>query len=52
MEQAPNSYGIALFTRFLGMTAGEAEELCGGTYKEFLRRDVHTYLTQYASESL
>ena len=51
MEQALNSYGIGPFTRFLGMAAEEAKELCGGTYKEFLCRDVHTYLTQYASES-
>lgn len=46
MEHGLNSYGTALFTRELGLTPGEAQGLCEGSYREFGRRDVHSYISE------
>lgn len=46
MEHGLRSYALGLFTRFLGMTEDEVEELCAGGFKEFRRRDVHVYSRQ------
>lgn len=50
IEQGLRSYGYALFTRMLGMSLEEATALCDAAYKEFGRRDVHTYFAQYVPE--
>lgn len=43
-EQGVFSYGMALFTRQLGMPVDEATQLCNNTFAEWCRRDVHSYL--------
>ena len=41
-----NSYAVALFTRQLGMTIDEAEEVCSAAFKELCSRKVHVYAGQ------
>ena len=46
IEPALKSYGVALFTRHLGMSSEEATGLCDGAFDELRRGDVHTYIAQ------
>ena len=46
MEEGLTSYGLGLFTRVLGKTPAEANELCKSSVAEMRRRDVHTYGAQ------
>lgn len=39
-----NCYGLALFTRELGMTQAEAEKLATKAFKECLQNGVHSYV--------
>lgn len=42
-EYGVKSYGLAAFTRELGMSYEEAVELCEGAYAECRKKGVHTY---------
>jgi hypothetical protein len=43
MESGFEAYGIALFTRVLGMDPKEGKELCDATWKDVTGRKVHMY---------
>lgn len=40
---AVNSYGLALFTRELGMSTEEAGQLALNAFRECMQKGVHTY---------
>jgi hypothetical protein len=43
MESGFEAYGLALFTRVLGMDAKEGKELCAAAWKDVQGRKVHMY---------
>lgn len=43
VESAFEAYGLALFTRVLGMDAKEAAELCDGARRDALNKRIHAY---------
>ena len=45
-EEGLRAYGLALFTRQLGLSPEEATALCDGAFAELSRRQVHTYVAQ------
>jgi len=45
-ESAFESFGMALFTRTLGMEAREAMELIAGAKKECRSKNIHSYAPQ------
>ena len=47
VEQGFKAYGSAMFTRLLGMSLEEADELCDNAFKECRQRGVHSYNAQY-----
>jgi len=46
-EHGFESFGMALFTRILGMEVPEAKELIAGAKKESRSKDIHSYSTKY-----
>ena len=46
-EHGFESYGMALFTRILGMEVQEAKELIAGTKMESRSENIHSYSTKY-----
>ena len=51
-EHGFESYGMALFTRTLGMEVPEAKELVARAKKESRSKKVHSYSTQYVFTTL
>ena len=45
-EHGFESYGMALFTRILGMEVPEAKELIAGAKKDSRSKRIHSYSTQ------
>jgi len=52
IEHCFESYGMALFTRTLGMEVLEAKELVARAKKESRSKKVHSYSTQYVFTAL
>ena len=46
-EHGFESFGMAFFTRILGMEVPEAKELIAGTKKESRSENIHSYSTKY-----
>jgi len=46
IEHAFEAFGMALFTRTLGMEASEAKELIEGADRESRSKKIHSYATQ------
>ena len=49
VEHGYESFGMAFFTRILGMEVPEAKELIAGAKRESRNKKIHSYATQYAS---
>lgn len=47
MAQGIRAFGLALFTRHLGISTEETTGICDNAFKECCRRDVHSYVSQY-----
>lgn len=50
-EHGLEAYGMALFTRHLGLSTEEAAKICAGAVDELRRRDVHCYSAQYVTRT-
>jgi len=50
-EYSFEAYGLALFTRVLGMTGEEARELCARAQRDLKNKHIHVYNPKYASSS-
>ena len=48
-ESAFHAYGLASFTRVLGMSSQEAEEICNAAVESMSNRDCHLYFMKYDS---
>lgn len=46
------AYGLALFTRVLGMSTEDATGLCDSAFKQICHRDTHTYAAKYVFRHL
>jgi len=50
-EYSFEAYGLALFTRVLGMSGEEARELCTRAQRDLKNKHIHVYNPKYASSS-
>jgi hypothetical protein len=46
-ETAFEAYGLALLTRYAGMSSKEAKKLCDGAKRDAFNRNIHVYNFQY-----
>lgn len=46
-ETSFEAYGLALFTRVLGMNGDEARDLCIRAQRDSSNRHIHVYITKY-----